>query len=254
MASPTAQKTPPQLSPRSSPGPPTPGPSKLRKPRASLAIELSSGSDDDDDDERAARLAANEKARAAERFKDRNRVKAAIPDVDPHVILEMFRNPEYHQDPDLIASAILESNYRLRDGGWKWGYDPEVGPSGDDLASGSGERDLQKKKVRRAENDSDTDSDSADDRRASSHKAEKAARKSAKQKRARQRSSDDEEQDDDEEVDQLASDNDGAGSGQDDAEEEEEEDLTREEVMEQEGYWLDPEERDPPEDSYRKAA
>jgi hypothetical protein len=55
-------------------------------------------------------------------------------------------------------------------------------------------------------------------------------------------------------VDQLASDNDGAGSGQDDAEEEEEEDLTREEVMEQEGYWLDPEERDPPEDSYRKAA
>lgn len=251
MASPTAQKTPPQLSPRSSPGPPTPGPSKLRKPRASLAIELSSGSDDDD--ERAARLAANEKARAAERFKDRNRVKAAIPDVDPHVILEMFRNPEYHQDPDLIASAILESNYRLRDGGWKWGYDPEVGPSGDDLASGSGERDLQKK-VRRAENDSDTDSDSADARRASSHKAEKAARKSAKQKRARQRSSDDEEQDDDEEVDQLASDNDGAGSGQDDAEEEEEEDLTREEVMEQEGYWLDPEERDPPEDSYRKAA
>lgn len=122
--------------PSSSPGPPTPGPSKLRQPHASLAIELSSGSDNDD--ERAARLPQNEKARAAECFKDLDRVKAAIPDVDPRVILEMFRNPKYRQDPDLVASAILESNYRLRDGGWKWGYDPEVGPSGDDLASGSG--------------------------------------------------------------------------------------------------------------------
>ena len=253
MASPTAQKTSLQPSPSSSPSPPTPGPSKLRKPRASVAIELSSGSDDDD--ERAARLAQHAKALDAKRFKDRDRVKAAIPDVDPHVILEMFRNPEYHQDPDLIASAILESNYRLREGGWKWGYDPEVGPSGDDLASGSGGRDLQrkKKKVRRAENDSDTDSDSdgSDNRRASGHKSGKVARKSPKQKRARQQSSD-EEQDGDDEVDQLASDNDGAGSGQGD--DKEEEALTHEDVMEQEGYWLDPEERDPPEESYRKAA
>lgn len=136
MASPQVQKASVQPFPSSSPGPPTPGPSKLRQPHASLAIELSSGSDNDD--ERAARLPQNEKARAAECFKDLDRVKAAIPDVDPRVILEMFRNPKYRQDPDLVASAILESNYRLRDGGWKWGYDPEVGPSGDDLASGSG--------------------------------------------------------------------------------------------------------------------
>ena len=61
-----------------------------------------------------------------------------------------------------------------------------------------------------------------------------------------------EEQDGDDEVDQLASDNDGAGSGQGD--DKEEEALTHEDVMEQEGYWLDPEERDPPEESYRKAA
>ncbi|GAA5976060.1 hypothetical protein JCM10908_005372 [Rhodotorula pacifica] len=251
MSSPTVQYKSPsrsRASPAGSPAP-TPGPSKPRS--KAIAIELSSGSDNDED--RAARLAQAEQARKTKIIADRNRVRAAIPDVDARVILEMFQDPQYGGDPDLIALAILESNYPLRDGGWKWGNDPEVGPGGNGDANGCGSgggRDNKQKK-RRAENDSDADSDKDQDRR-----APRPDPREKKQKQARRTASSDEEEqaggEADDEVDQLASDDEQAAGSEE--EEESEDEATYEDVMDQEGYWLDVVTRDAPEDSYRKAA
>ncbi|GAA5869071.1 hypothetical protein JCM3774_002466 [Rhodotorula dairenensis] len=236
----------PSHSPAAGPSKPKPKPEQKQALPASLTIELSSGSDNDDD--RAAPLAQAEQSRLAKRFEDRNLVRAAIPDVDPLVILDLFKDPTYRGDPNLIAEAILETNYRLRDGGWKWGYDPEVGPGGGSdnaVASGSGPQKKQKH-LAAAGNDSESDSDG-------DRAPPPPPRAGAKQKRVRRHSSDEDEDEQDDvhaDVDQLASDHDdNAGSDDDD-----EEDLMYEDVMDQEGYWLDVENRDPPEDTYRKAA
>lgn len=239
--------------------PPPPPPSSSQ---ALLPIELSSGSDNDDD--RAARLVQTQQARLAKRFEDRNLVRAAIPDVDPLVILERFKDPTYAGDPDLIAVAILESNYRLRDGGWKWGYDPEVGPgpSGDAGASGSGSRHQEEEEGdnvgRRAGNGDEADSDDED--APSAPRADAYPRRLSdvsKRKRARRQSSDEEEEVEegaDGEVDQLASDDDDYGDKAQPSDARDEQELTYDDVMDQEGYWLEVAKRDPPEESYRKAA
>lgn len=223
---------------------PEPGPSKNRaldktgngskaKPFGAdkvEVVELSSGSEDE---AVVAKRQAEEEARKEQRRERYLAVRNAVPDVDPRVVMSMFTDPSYGGNPDLIVGTLLETNYRLKDGGWKYGYDPKSVLSDDD---NGGRRNGSHKLVYTPERAGATSGG--------------AARKAMVKKRVRVEPSEDEAEDDDE-VDQLASDDDDHRQAQDSVEED---DITKEQAFERAGYWLDVEERGPMDGTYQKAA
>ncbi|POY72422.1 hypothetical protein BMF94_4248 [Rhodotorula taiwanensis] len=224
---------------------PEPGPSKNRaldktgngskaKPFGADKVEVMELSSGSEDEAVVAKRQAEEESRKEQRRERYLAVRNAVPEVDPRVVMSMFTDPSYGGNPDLIVGTLLETNYRLKDGGWKYGYDPKSVLSDDD---NGGRR-----------NGNQDELVSTPERAGAASGG--AARKPMVQKRVRVEPSEDEAEDDDE-VDQLASDDDHHRQAQDSVEED---DITKEQAFERAGYWLDVEERGPMDGTYQKAA
>ncbi|GAA5852371.1 hypothetical protein JCM9279_001179 [Rhodotorula babjevae] len=244
------------------PIPTTDARTKAKKPaRASTpeVLELSSGSDDDDNVTaqlvavRAQQDAADAKRaeRKARADAARELIVAAVPDADEVFLAKAFARCGH--DANKTVDDVLGTNYPLRGGGWNFGKAP------------------QQRRDQRGVLESDQDDDDSDSELEVTAPAKGKQRKAAPLEapaKDKRKNKDDavvakkvkgkkrvRPQSDESEVDQLASDSDtDAARSSDDGDDEPAIVYTKDDALDEETYWLDPQQHKAGGDSYRKAA